>query len=66
MTDIEVCTGPECGACGGPELLLQLQRLGIAAVAGHCRGLCHEAPVAEVNGELLAEASLGKLQAMLQ
>ena len=55
---IEVCQGPECGQCGGPELLAELTDLGIHAEPGPCLGLCHEAPMARINGRPLADASV--------
>jgi len=63
--DIEICTGPECGICGGHELIKELQRHGIEAAAGHCQGLCHEAPVASIDEQLIGEASAERVRSVL-
>jgi len=63
---IEICQGPECGECGGPELLAELGMLGIAAQAGHCQGLCHEAPMALVGKRAVADASVDKITMRLE
>jgi len=60
-TRIEICQGPECRECGGPELLAELNMLGIAAQAGHCQGLCHEAPMARIDERAIADASADKI-----
>ncbi len=62
---IEVCQGPECSQCGGPELLAELNMLGIAAQAGHCQGLCHEAPMVRIGERALADACVDKIIARL-
>lgn len=62
LPGIEICTGPECGSCGGAELIRALRELGIEAEAGHCQGLCHEAPVAQIDGRLIPEATAEKLR----
>jgi len=63
--EIEICTGPECGICGGPELIAELRRQGVDVNAGHCQGLCHEAPVACIDEQLIGEASAEKVQSVL-
>jgi NADH:ubiquinone oxidoreductase subunit E len=59
--ELEICLGPECGACGGSELLKALRAMPIADTitihGGHCQGLCHEAPVASLDDALIAEAT---------
>ncbi len=61
MTAVEVCQGPECGEYGGPQLLEALRAAGYPAMAGHCRGLCHYAPVASVDDRCLGDATPEKV-----
>ncbi len=63
---IEVCQGPECDKCGGPKLLAELTMLGIAAQAGHCQGLCHEAPMARIGKRAIADATVDKIAIRLE
>ncbi|HXH64462.1 MAG TPA: (2Fe-2S) ferredoxin domain-containing protein [Mariprofundaceae bacterium] len=58
---MEVCHGPECRECGGPELLAELTGLGIAAEPGHCQGLCHYAPMALIGNRPIPEATADKI-----
>jgi len=58
LETIEVCQGPECRECGGPELLHDLSEQGFPAMLGHCQGLCHFAPIVHINKQCIAEAKL--------
>jgi len=59
--ELEICQGPECGACGGPELLQAMRSMlineAVNVHGGHCQGLCHEAPVASLDDVPIAEAT---------
>jgi len=63
---ISVCQGPECREWGGPELLRQLHQQGFPALAGHCQGLCHFAPIVHLNKHCIAEATMEKMAARLE
>lgn len=60
MTDkvhIEICLGPECRNHGGPVLIAELQQQNIASERGHCRSLCHYAPIVHMDNHCIPEAS---------
>jgi len=63
---INVCQGPECREWGGPELLNQLHQQGFPALACHCQGLCHFAPIVHLNKHCIAEATMAKIEARLE
>ncbi len=65
-TTIEICQGPECGPSGGAELARRMAEEGFPVERGHCRGLCHEAPVAVVGSRVIASACRARLLAVLQ
>jgi len=51
---LQICTGPVCRNAGAESLL---EHAGELAVASHCLGACDHAPVARLDGRLIAEAA---------
>jgi len=64
-----ICLGPECSLQGGAALLAACrQAFGdrVEVVREHCLGLCHEAPMALLEGDYLSEASLARIERALE
>ncbi|HXH72460.1 MAG TPA: NAD(P)H-dependent oxidoreductase subunit E [Mariprofundaceae bacterium] len=52
--ELRICLGPVCRNAGSEALL---EKAGNAAASSHCMGACDHAPVAKLNGKLIAEAT---------
>ncbi len=58
---LHVCQGPICAASGGSDLIGKAREAigtceGVQLIAGHCLGLCHDAPVARLDGSTMCRA----------
>ena len=59
---LHVCQGPICAASGGRDLMDKASEVigaceDVRLVAGHCLGLCHDAPVARLDNSLMYHAT---------
>ena len=63
---IKVCNGPCCGEAGSDQLAEQLKReLGRTIDRQHCMGSCQNVPVAMIGDEMIPNATLAKVRALL-